>query len=144
MMLSAETAALCDVAVACVLSALKIGSGASLFLKGMLSAVVACCRKVRVLKVTPGRAVAEQYPDFDPAMDYYYSQTHAKRCISNEDCYQDWSMFSDLYKAVSIEGPIISNVASLCSDGGSHDTQTPGCLTAVDWHVAVEAGDHSG
>ena len=54
-----------------------------------------------MFKVTPGRTVSDQYPEYDPATDYYYSQVHTKRCITNEDCYQDWSPFSDLYKAVS-------------------------------------------
>jgi hypothetical protein len=62
------------------------------------------CSVVRVFHVTPGRKVAEQYPEFDPDVDRWYNQVHTAGYNSLEDCYQDWSLWSGHYKQVGAPG----------------------------------------
>ncbi|KAI8463386.1 MAG: hypothetical protein J3K34DRAFT_495628 [Monoraphidium minutum] len=52
--------------------------------------------KQRVIKLRPGAPVEASLPaDFDPQHDWYYSQIHTQRCITNEDCYLDLSPWSE-------------------------------------------------
>eukprot|EP00877_Chromochloris_zofingiensis_P009059 jgi/Chrzof1/4406/Cz14g11270.t1 len=62
-------------------------------------------KKIRVFKVTPGKTPQEEHPSFNPKHDYWYSQIHTTAHITNEDCYYDYSPWSELYKQAVAEGP---------------------------------------
>lgn len=74
-------------------------------LSSIISHACHVCRKIRVFKVTPGKTPQEEHPSFNPKHDYWYSQIHTTAHITNEDCYYDYSPWSELYKQAVAEGP---------------------------------------